>query len=265
MTTRNGKIARLPAHIREQLNQRLHDGESGSSLVDWLNSLAEVQAVLAASFHGQPISEQNLSQWKQGGFEDWLAQQEVLGAVRQTIEDAAQIMDTVPGSLADPMAQLLTARLSLALAKLKPQGENGESNGAVLHALCEDLVELRRGDQNAERLRIERERLAMERERLEMDRQHEQLRTVCQFQEWAQQDAIKMQICGRGSNEAKINAMGKLMFGEHWDNFKRAADMAQNPDHQDEDTPSLSPSDSPSAIGPDGQHPSGCDPQTESK
>lgn len=225
MTTHNGKIARLPAHVREQLNQRLHDGESGSSLVDWLNSLPEVQAVLAASFHGQPISEQNLSQWRQRGFEDWLAQQEVLGAVRQTIEDAAHLKDAVPGSLADPMAQLLVARLCVALAKLKLNGENGEINYAALHALCVDLVELRRGDQNAERLRIECERLALERERLEMDRQHEQMRTVRQFLEWSQQDAIKQQICGLASNEAKINGMGKFMFGEHWDKAKQAVEL----------------------------------------
>jgi len=126
-------------------------------------------------------------------------------------------------------------------------------------------VELRRGNQNAERLRIECERLAMERERLEMDRQHEQLRTVCQFQKWAQQDAIKQQICGRASNEAKINAMGKLMFGEFWDRAKQAVERGQNPKHHDEDTPPPGASTATPATGPDGQHPSGCDPQTESK
>ena len=44
--TRNGKIARLPAALREELNQRLLDGEQGQPLVEWLNSLPKVQAVL---------------------------------------------------------------------------------------------------------------------------------------------------------------------------------------------------------------------------
>jgi len=214
MTTHNGKIARLPAHVREQLNQRLHDGESGSSLVDWLNSLPEVQAVLAASFHGQPISEQNLSQWRQRGFEDWLAQQEVLGAVRQTIEAAAQLKETVPGSLADPMAQLLIARLSVALAKLKPHGENGETNNALLHTLCVDLVELRRGDQTAERLLIDRERLALERERLEMERQQAQQRTIKQFLEWSEDPEVRECICGRQDTSKKMEWLMRLMFGD---------------------------------------------------
>ena len=42
--TRNGKIARLPLAIRQQLNQRLQNGELGQELVSWLNQLPEVQA-----------------------------------------------------------------------------------------------------------------------------------------------------------------------------------------------------------------------------
>jgi hypothetical protein len=52
--TRNGKIARLPHEIRDQLNRRLYDGELQTRLVDWLNSLPETQAVLKANFEEQP-------------------------------------------------------------------------------------------------------------------------------------------------------------------------------------------------------------------
>ncbi|MGA2177552.1 MAG: hypothetical protein ABSH38_21465 [Verrucomicrobiota bacterium] len=65
--TRNGRIARLPLAIRQQLNQRLQDGEIGARLLEWLNSLPEVQAVLAAHFNGQPSNDPNLTDWKQGG------------------------------------------------------------------------------------------------------------------------------------------------------------------------------------------------------
>jgi hypothetical protein len=41
-------------------------------LVSWLNSLPEVQTVLAAEFAGgKPIREQNLSQWRKRGFKQW--------------------------------------------------------------------------------------------------------------------------------------------------------------------------------------------------
>jgi len=72
--SRNGKIARLPAAIREELNQRLLDGEKGKLLVEWLNSLPQVQSVLKAKFQAIPISEHNLSQWKTGGYTAWEAE-----------------------------------------------------------------------------------------------------------------------------------------------------------------------------------------------
>ncbi len=51
--SRNGKIAPLPRAIRDQLNQRLDDGQEAKDLAAWLNSLPEVQAVLAAYFSEQ--------------------------------------------------------------------------------------------------------------------------------------------------------------------------------------------------------------------
>ena len=87
--TRTGKIARLPLAIREQLNASLLEGELGCNLVDWLNSLPEVRAILAAQFGGSPINEPNLSAWKDGGYEDWLARQNSRAWVARLVEDAA--------------------------------------------------------------------------------------------------------------------------------------------------------------------------------
>jgi hypothetical protein len=71
--TRCGKIARLPKEIREELNRRLDDGEPGVQLVEWLNGLAEVKKIVETDFEGEPISESNLTRWKNGGFVDWVA------------------------------------------------------------------------------------------------------------------------------------------------------------------------------------------------
>jgi hypothetical protein len=82
--TRTGKIARLPKIIRDQLNQRLDDGEQGARLVTWLNSLPEVQAILTRDFEGKAVSEQNLSEWRKGGFRDWQAKTEWLQMVQRS-------------------------------------------------------------------------------------------------------------------------------------------------------------------------------------
>ena len=60
--TRNGKIARLPRAIRNELNRRLDEGEQGKKLVAWLNTLPEARAIVAVEFGGKPIREQNLSE-----------------------------------------------------------------------------------------------------------------------------------------------------------------------------------------------------------
>jgi hypothetical protein len=68
---RNGRIARLPRAIREELNQRLDEGQSGQSLVAWLNTLPEVISLADAEHDGKPLREQNLSEWRKGGYRDW--------------------------------------------------------------------------------------------------------------------------------------------------------------------------------------------------
>ena len=71
---RNGKIAHLPETIQEQLNGRLYDNQPARVLIEWLNGLPEVQAVMTQYFGGRPLSEQNISEWRQGGYKEWLDQ-----------------------------------------------------------------------------------------------------------------------------------------------------------------------------------------------
>ena len=70
-TTPNGKISRLPAHLREEINLRLFNGQIGRQIVAWLNSLPEVQATMAEFFNGRPIDEGNLSEWRKRSYEVW--------------------------------------------------------------------------------------------------------------------------------------------------------------------------------------------------
>lgn len=69
---RVGKIARCPAAIRDEINRRLHDGETGQALVAWVNEQPSVQSMLARKYAGAAITEQNLSKWRRGGFQDYL-------------------------------------------------------------------------------------------------------------------------------------------------------------------------------------------------
>jgi len=74
--TRISKIARLPHSVREELNQRLHNGEIGRTLLPWVNNLPETKKILAELFNSKPITHQNLSEWRRAGYEDWLMHQQ---------------------------------------------------------------------------------------------------------------------------------------------------------------------------------------------
>jgi len=112
MKTRIGKIARLPGAVREELNRRLHNGALGKELVPWLNELPDVQRVLADLFDGRPISEDNLSEWRRGGFQDWLLQEERRVRIEQL---AGQYQNLGPEAGAKRLDGLLRHRLALEL------------------------------------------------------------------------------------------------------------------------------------------------------
>jgi hypothetical protein len=61
----NGKIARLPKQLRDEILQRLKGGQTAKIIIAWLSGLVEVTAILEAQFSGKPISEINLFNWKQ--------------------------------------------------------------------------------------------------------------------------------------------------------------------------------------------------------
>jgi hypothetical protein len=160
--TRKGKIARLPRPIREQINRRLQNGEEAKQIAEWLNTLPEAIAILAAEFDGQAINDVNLSNWKLGGYRDWEAQQEALEAIRRFRTDASELSDAAGGQLADQLALCLTARIAVALQRPPSDGDDPAEQLRRLRELCADLVALRKGDHNAQWLRIEREKLELD-------------------------------------------------------------------------------------------------------
>lgn len=156
--SRRGKIARLPEEIRRQLNQRLRNGEAGAKLVPWLNSLPEVQTIITDEFEGKPVREQNLSQWRQGGYAAWLEQQEALEMAAPVAADLQDLAESAGGPVTDQMAIWLTARYLLATQNLDTAHASNELRWERLREFCSDLVALRRGDHYSERLKLDREK-----------------------------------------------------------------------------------------------------------
>jgi hypothetical protein len=187
--TRNGKIARLPRELRDALNQRLQNGEQGGPLRAWLNALPVVQAVLAREFGGAAISKQNLSEWRAGGFAEWQARQETLAQARELAADARELTEATDGRLTDHLATVLAARYAAALAGWDGGlSEEFRRKLRTLRGLCQDIVELRRGDHSGAGLQMERERLEREREKTEEE-------VLAHFERWAENPQVRDWIC----------------------------------------------------------------------
>jgi hypothetical protein len=164
MKTGNGKIANLPAEIRDELNRRLDDGEPGNDLVGWLNSKPAVLKVITERFDGSPISEQNLSEWRKRGHQQWLADCMIIDELGGLSENADAIGET--GISGEKLLLLLTAAYAMIIQnwEMIPKDELTYKM-AVFRHLTNGVLAVRRGELQAIRIEIARERLELIQER----------------------------------------------------------------------------------------------------
>ena len=154
--TRNGKIARLPRPLRDELNQRLVRNEDGAALLDWLNAAPDVKDLLARDFAGEPVSKQNLHEWRQGGFVEWQSRQDLFAGAADLTDANGEWDALAANDFTERLAAVLVVRYADALA-----GWNGGDDEAFrlklrdLRRFNQDLAVLRRYNQSAARLKME--------------------------------------------------------------------------------------------------------------
>ena len=157
---RHGKIARLPLSIRTQLNTRLQDGEEAKQIVGWLNSLPAVQKVLAQHFQARPINEPNLSEWRHGGFAEWLAHENLHAHTLELADRSVQLPTAAPvHPYTDHLAAAVAFRLAALLARPGDSlDEQATAETSALTRVCRAVVHLRRSEhENAQAKRDARD------------------------------------------------------------------------------------------------------------
>ncbi len=174
-TTHVGKIGRLSKYYRDELGRRIEDGEPGKELVKWLNGEAQVQAVLKAQFGGRPITEQNLSEWKQSGHPEWLRREEARLFVSKLTEQSDDLEEaTDHHEISDRFASVLAAELARLAMALLEEETDPEKRWQRLCGVHRELSQLRRDDHGAVRIALNRARWIREVAR-EKDAEHERL------------------------------------------------------------------------------------------
>ena len=176
-----GKISSLPHAIREQLNLRLEDHQDSDTILPWLNSLPEVQAILKEKFDAQLVNPHNLSEYRTRAFRRWQIQR---AALEFAAESTAQAPEPVGSPLlgesgggegkflASPssahsiqIAQLVdwASRRLAAAAHSAPIPEDPDADLRQLRQFLADIVALRRGELISRRIALEEQRLAFSR------------------------------------------------------------------------------------------------------
>jgi hypothetical protein len=82
---RKGKIARLPKPIRDMINHMLDDGLPYHVIIDELGEA------------GEGLNAQNLTNWKQGGYQDYLKIQQTIDQIKAQTEAAIDILKETAG------------------------------------------------------------------------------------------------------------------------------------------------------------------------
>ena len=159
--TRKGKIARLPHAIRNDLNRRIRDNQTAAVILLWLNALPEVKNILAASFSGEPISDQNLSNWRAGGYQDWLKNEDRMEQIRALSELSADMAAASGTTTADTACEIAGGRILEVLESL-PQDD--------LAKILPALTALRNAQTGKILAEAARQRAGVSAEALELDR-----------------------------------------------------------------------------------------------
>jgi hypothetical protein len=189
---RKGKIARLPLALRTELNQRLAANQDGAVLLEWLNAVPGVPAMLAHDFAGEPITKQNLYEWRQGGFLEWETQQEMFDEARVLATNAGPVSATTNHDLAEQLAAVIAGKFTSLLA-----GWDGTEDRAfdaklrVLTKFNQNLAVLRRANHSAARLRMDQAPYKREEQRLVAEAAREEERSEVRRQVFEQMLARK--------------------------------------------------------------------------
>lgn len=217
--TRTGKIARLSADLRTELCERLLDGQRGPRILTWLNAHPAVKKLVKSQYKNEPVSAENLSNWRRGGFVDWRARRDRLDHLKEMSTHMGRMARAGGGRMSEGAAATAAGLISETLeaaAQRMMENPGAEQDHEKITELVRALTQLRqaevaqqRADQDAEKLKRLDEQIALERAKF----QHA---VRAGLQKFLEDEATRAIIAGHGGQDEKIEALGVAMFGDLW-------------------------------------------------
>jgi hypothetical protein len=168
-SSRQGKIARLPLALREEVNQRLLDNKPARIICAWLNGLPETVA-LYSELKLTPVTPINLSNWRHGGYQEWLLRNERALQTQELTRWGMQLAKSSGYQLSESASAILAGQildvlenLAFLQREIRDKKISGRQAGLwrltkVMAEVARALAGVRRGDQTREQIDLNREK-----------------------------------------------------------------------------------------------------------
>lgn len=219
-TPHKGKIGRCPPHIREEVCRRLFENQTGRKICAWLNEHPDVDRVLDEHFREEPVTEQNLSEWRKGGYQKWLARREQIETTKQLADYSLKLAEGM--SPTEGAARVAGGQLLMIFEELDIEAQRTllkEKPGTYI-ALLDVLARVKKSEADALKAReagrandLNARRLEQNDRKLALDEKRFQVRSTELFLKFYEDRRAKEIIEGKGSQPVMMEKLRELMFG----------------------------------------------------
>ena len=180
----------------------------GPEILAWLNGLPSTRKIIRELKSGE-INAQNLTDWRSSGYRDWLEDQCQADRIRRLAEISQTLASAAGGNAAGVGCNIATAKIMDAL-------ESADEEQVA--DLAKALVQLRAGENAAQKVALAEEKNAIQKEQLELSRAKFERDTARLFVKWAQnKDALSIATDRKLGGDEKTERLGRLMFGDLWE------------------------------------------------
>jgi hypothetical protein len=207
---RKGKVARLPVAIRNKLNEKLLDNVAGPSILSWVNREMGFKGPAA-------ITAQNLSEWRAGGFADWLENQDKVDRVKQLSELAFRLAQTGGNTITESAAAIAGGQVLSILEDFDVETQKAlmaEKPGNYLD-LLDRIARLQKSGADERKIKQNERKLNLDERKLQLDEQKFQRQTAELFLKFYDDRKAKEIAEGKAGKSVKIEQLKLLIFGEN--------------------------------------------------
>jgi hypothetical protein len=208
---RQGKIEALPYKLREEVHQRLHNGETGAQILPWLNNLQTVKGVLKRSYNSVEISDENLSNFRNGPHQEWLRRRENERHIRSMSEYANQLAGAAGASFSAGARAIAAGKL---MELLETSSFDEDQIGNLVDVVTA-VSNLSKTEATDRKLDLQEKRLTLTDRAQNLDEAKFQVQTCELFLKWYDNEEARLVASGQEERTVKVDTLRQMMFGEN--------------------------------------------------